>query len=445
MEYEKNIVIDDKFKATLAITLTKEVVRKEYDALLKKYSKEIAMPGFRRGKVPPSVLENRYSLAIKDELLSNIIEEISKDVFSTLPKEQLPLYCSQPTLTEEVKIDLDSELSFTLTYDVKPKVEIKKWEGFEIKVPEVSVTDEDVEEDIKAIQERNALIQAKSEDGIVEKGDVVTISYVCEEEGSSPNKRDDYVFTVGSGENYYNFDDDILAMKKGEVKKIVKTYPDDYENENLKGTTKNINVTIKAIKQKILPNLDDEFAQDIDESYKTFEDFKNGTKKKIEDVLNNIIYERKKSLILEKLVEANPVFIPESMILDEISRYYSNIASQYGISQREFLNSLKGKENEYIQSARPEATKRLQEIIILDALRKQHNIESNEADIDSYIKEYAEERALPFDEVKQMVEKPENKEDISYKIAEKKLFDFLLAKSTFEKGDKLSLKEFLNQ
>lgn len=445
MEYEKNIVVDDKFKATLTVSLTKETVKKEYDALLTKYSKEIAIPGFRRGKVPPSVLEAKYSKGIKDELRGNIIEEISKEIFESLPEEESPIYCSRPSLVDEVQIDLNSDFSFALTYDVQPKAEIKKWEGFEIKLPSVSVSDEDIEKDIKAVQERNALIQAKGEEGVVEKGDIVTVDYVCVGQEPRPTRRDDYVFTVGSSENYYDFDNDILGMKNGETREIVKKYPDDYTNENLKGTTKTITVTVKAIKQKILPKLDDDFAQDVNEDYKTFEDFKNATRKKIENALDGAIYEKKKALILEKLVEANPVFVPESMVLDEISRYYYNLASQYGIPQSEFFKGMLGHENEYIESIKPDITKKLQAAIIFDALKKQHNIEATEEDIEAYIKRYADSGTLPFDEVKEMMMKPENKEDTSYRAAEDKLFGLLFAKSTFEKGEELSLQEFLKQ
>lgn len=445
MEYEKNLVVDDKFKATLTITLTKETVKREYDALLKKYSKEIAIPGFRRGKVPPSVLEAKYSSSLKDELKATIIEDVSKEVFEALPQEESPIYCSSPSLTDDVKIDLNSSFSFALTYDVQPKVEVKKWEGFELKLPSVSVTDEDVEKDIKAIQERNALIQAKGDDGVIENGDVVTLDYVCVGDEPHPIRRDDYVFTVGSSENSYNFSDDILGMKKGEKKEIVKNYPDDYVDESLRGTTKTITVTVKAIKQKILPNLDDDFAQDVSEEYKTFEDFKKATRKKIENALEGAIFERKKDLILDKLVEANPVFVPESMVLHEISRYYSNIASQYGVSANDFFRGIAGHESEYIENIRPLITKQLQAALITASLKKQNNIEANEEDIDAYIKRYADAGTLPFNDVKEMMMKPENKEDVTYRANEDKLLKLLFSKSVFEMGEELSLQEFLKE
>lgn len=445
MEYEKNLVIDDKFRATMSVTVTKETVKSEYHKMLAKYAKEIAIPGFRRGKVPQSVLEAKFIESIKGELLGNIIEEASKEIFEALPPEESPMYCSKPSVKDEVKLDLNSNLVFELTYDVAPKAEIKKWEGFEVKIPNVCITDEDVEREIKALQERNALIQAKGADGVVENGDVVTVDYDCVGENSQPVRRNEYVFTIGSGVNSYNFDDDILGMKKGEKKEIVKTYPNDYQDVNLRGTTKTITVTIRDIKQKILPKLDDDFAQDVNEEYNTLEDLKGDVRKKMENMLDAAIYQRKKDLILEKLVEANPVFIPESMILHESANYYSNLASQYGMSQDVLFKNMAGNENEYIENLRPIMTRRLQAAVITMTLQQELKIESTDEEMQEYIKKYADAHSVSVDEVNKMMETPKYKEDISYNVVEEKIFKQLFDKSVFEKGDELSWKEFLGK
>ena len=170
---------------------------------------------------------------------------------------------------------------------------------------------------MKAIQERNAVVIDKKEGERVEKDNIVTIDYKeLDDSGTAipGSEREGFVFTVGTGENIYKIDDEIVGMKKDETKEISKTYDAKEENKDLAGKTKKISVTVKAIKLRDLPALDDELAQDVSEKYKTLDDLKKDISKGLESAKNRKIAELKSQSLLEQLVEKNPIVLPKSMI-----------------------------------------------------------------------------------------------------------------------------------
>ena len=228
MDYEKNVTLKEKSHAELSVKIKKADVQESYKKLLNKYSKELQIPGFRKGKVPVSVLETKYGDAIKGDLAGDLIEESLKEIFESLDEYERPLPYSYPELNEKPELKVEEDFSFTVHYDVFPKVEIKKTEGFTIEVPEASVSEKDIKKELERLQERNALVTACKEGASAEKDHIATIDY-CEldDEGKTISgiERKDFVFTIGSGLNIYKIDDDIIGMKKGESKEITKTFP----------------------------------------------------------------------------------------------------------------------------------------------------------------------------------------------------------------------------
>ena len=214
MEYEKKITIGDVADATLSVTIKKEVVKDEYQKLLSKYVKEVALPGFRRGKVPAKIFEAKYSDVLKKDLASSLVENSTQDIFETSPVDEAPITCSQVVFKELPAIKLDEDFTFVVSYDVPPRIEIKKDEGFTIKTPMVKVTDEHVQIELKKIQERNAIYKTREEGEALEMGDNVTLDFKVMDGEEEEYSRQDYVYSLGLRQNPYGFDEDIVGMKK---------------------------------------------------------------------------------------------------------------------------------------------------------------------------------------------------------------------------------------
>ena len=204
----------------LTITINKKDVAAGYDETLTKYSKNLQLPGFRKGKVPVSVLERKYGDALKNDVAGELIEKALEEVFGEFDKEKSenrPLAYSQPQLDSLPQLDVKKDLVFSVIYDVMPTVKVEDFSGIKIEEPQVEITDEEMNEELKAIQERNAMVLDKKDSEPAANGDIATIDYSeLDEKGEeiAGSKREGFVFTIGSGENIYKIDDEIIGMKK---------------------------------------------------------------------------------------------------------------------------------------------------------------------------------------------------------------------------------------
>jgi trigger factor len=430
----------------LSLTVGKDDVRAEYDGLLGKYSKTIQIPGFRKGKAPKEVLIRKFGEALKGEALGTIIEKTITEVFEdkSLSRAQRPLPYSSPQVQDEPELDLDRDLSFSVVYDVLPAVTIGQWKGLEAEVPKVSVAEEDLKRELEAIRERNAFVLDRNEGAAAEKDNVVTVNYseIGEDGAVIPgSERQDFVFTLGSGYNIYKFDDEITGMKIGESRDIEKTYPADFADAELAGKTKKIRVTLTALKEKKLPNLDDDLAQDVDEKFKTLDDLKNSIRDRLTKGLERRLRDMKISKILEKIVENTPVDIPESMIRIELESRWRNLARRFNAPVEEVIAMMEksGKGAEEIQNEwRPDAVKALHSRLIVETLIEEQELAASDEELERELENLAAESGTPLEEAKKYYEQEHMREYLREDIKERKLFDLLLAENTIKPGKKMN-------
>ena len=186
----------EKSAVKLTVTIAKKDVQESYNGVLTKYTKNAQIPGFRKGHVPANILERKYGEGIKADALSEIIDSSLNEIFEK-ETENRPLPYQQPAMEKVPELDLTKDLTYSVTYDVFPKVEVSNLSGITVKEPQVTISDKDLENELKAIQERNAVVIDKKADEPAEKDNIVTVDY--EEENGE--KRNGYVFTIGSGED----------------------------------------------------------------------------------------------------------------------------------------------------------------------------------------------------------------------------------------------------
>jgi trigger factor len=427
----------------LTVTVGKDDVRSQYDELLSGYSKTLQLPGFRKGKVPREVLERKFGPSLKDEALGRILEKSVAGVFEDedFPKADRPLPYSQPQVEEEPKsLDFDSDLSFSVTYDVLPTVKVAAWKGLEVEVPTAEVTDEDISRELEAIRERNAIVQDRDDGAAAATDDVVTVDYQELDEAGEPveaTKREDFVFTLGTGYNLYKFDDEVIGMKKGDSKNIEKTYPEDFGEKDLAGRTVKLRVGLKELKTKILPELDDDLAQDVDEKYATLDDLKASIRDRLAKALDKKIRELSLNALLEKLMEGAPTEIPDSMVRVEVESRWRNMARQFGVSSEDLLKILgaSGKSYEDITSEwRPDVVKALHSRLIVETLVEDLGLEATDEELEKEFAALSEESGSPIEDVKKYYEQDTMKAYLQEDIKERKLFDLMLAENTITKG-----------
>jgi trigger factor len=441
----------EKSNVKLVLTVPRDEVRTQYNDLLNDYGKKIQMPGFRRGKVPREVLIRKFGEALKSEALTRIMEASVSEVFQdeNLGREDKPLPYSTPQIQEKPEFDLDADLTFSMVYDVLPKVTVGGWKGLEAEIPDVSIGDEDLARELEELRERNAIVLDRSDAEAARKNDVVTVNYreVGENGETLPNsERQDFVFTLGSGYNVYKFDDEIVGMKKGETREFVKTWPADEADPVLAGQTKKLSVSLTALKEKQLPVLDDDFAQDVDEKYKTLEDLKKSIREKLDRNLERRLRDLKVSRLLEKIMETSPVIIPESMIRMELESRWRNLARSFNTSVEEITAMMEksGKTAEEIQDEwRPNAEKALHSRLIVETLMEEQKFEISAEELEKEMEKLAAESGTALEEIKKYYEQENMKEYLREDIRERRLYDLLLAENTIKKGNKTKYLEFM--
>ena len=446
MKLTKEFTGLEKSSVKLSVTVAKKDVQDVYGAITAKYVKTAQIPGFRKGHVPVNVLERKFGDALKADAMNELVDKSLNEIFEK-ETENRPLPYAQPVMDKAPEFDVNKDFSYEVIYDVFPKVAVKDFSGITVKEPQVTIGDTEIQEELKAVQERNAVVMDKKDGESVEKGNIVTINYSeLDDTGKEidGSKRQDFVFTVGSGENIYKIDDEITGMKKGATKQTVKTYPNDEKDAELAGKTKKISVTVTAIKIRNLPAIDDELAQDVSEKYKTLDDMKKDIARNMENAKKRKIAELKNNSLLEQLVEKNNFEIPASMLAAELDGRWRMMAQQLQTTpeQLERMVTSSGQTKEaMLNEWTGDSEKMLKTRIIVDALLKERNISVTPDEIEARYKEIAEEGGITVDEVKKHYEDPRSKEYLIDDTKEQKLYETLYKEIKVEKGDKMTFAE----
>ena len=443
MVTEKNVKELENSQASLTLTVDAASIEKAYQDKLNKYAKTIEMPGFRKGHVPTSVIERKYGKGIREESTFDCMEANLKETIETLEESQRPLPYSVPELQDEetlLPFKKDSDITFTVKYDIYPKFDLPQYTGLEVEVKKAEVTDEDVEKEIKNLQEQNAMVVRK--DGAVEDGNIVKIDVAELDENGNEiegSKYSDFTFTVGSGYNRYKIDSDIIGMAAGEEKTFDKTYGEDETNETLKGKTLKLHVKVNEVKYRDIPEVDDDFAQDVKDEYKTVEDLKNGIKAQLESSLEEAMKNNKSNAILNAIAANADFAIPASMIDAEVENSWHNFVRQSGIPEDQLMKFLEMQgqtKAQFTEAWREPAKADIRKQLILDAIRKKEDFKIDE---EKYAKTCEEEIKESYSDEQKEYMKSMIKDDMQYSMT----VPFLLENNTFKEGKTLSYKEYM--
>ena len=441
MNVTKEITKLENSAVKLTVTIAKKDVAAGYQETITKYAKNIQIPGFRKGHVPVSVLERKYGEALKADAAGDIIEKALGEIFEEI--EERPLPYAQPQMDETPVLDTEKDLTFTVTYDVFPVVKVENFDGITVKEPVVEIGDKELDEELEQIRERNAIVLDKKDNEVAVQGDIATINYSeLDDTGAvvPGSERQDFVFTIGSGQNLFKIDNDVINMKKGETKEITKTYEDNFEDKDLAGKTKKLKITLTALKIRNLPDLDDELAQDVNEKYKTLADMKADIKKNMEVTRDKRIAEIKSQSLLEQLVEKNAFDLPKSMVAAELDSRWRMMAQQFRTTpeQLDKLVAASGQTKEAMLTEwTGDAEKMLKSRIIVEALLKERNITVTPEEIDAEYEKIAEDAGISVEEVKKHYADPRAKEYLIDDTKEQKLYKQLFEQIKIVKGDKI--------
>lgn len=442
---DANIKKLDHSAVTLTLTLPAAKIEEDYKKTLDKYVKNAQLPGFRKGHVPAAVLERKYGESLRTESTFDTMEAFMKAEIEKLDKKDQPLpYCT-PELQDEEKLmpfKPNTDITFTVKYDVQPVFDLPAYTGNSVTIDNVSVSDDDVAKELDKLREQNAMVVDKK-DGIAEKGNIVNLDYVELDDKNEPKadtERKDFTFTLGSGYNYYEFDDEIAGMKKDETKIIKKTYPADFKTSALAGKTITLKVTVKSVKVKDVPALDDDFAQDVKAEYKTVADLEKATREKLEGDLKARQSDEKFDKLFDLLLSKTAIDLPQSMMEAELERDWHNYIRQSGLSEDQVLKflSYQGQDKKSItDSWHKDAEKALKTQLILSSIQEKEKFEVTKDEVDKVASEQLKE-------VTDANQKAYFRSLIEENLKVEKTSKFLEEKNTFVPGEKKTFDAYMN-
>jgi trigger factor len=449
MVQDSKIETLEKSAVKLTITVPSAEVSSAYEDLVRKYAKTAQIKGFRKGKVPRDILERKFGEAFRAETLQDLVEKGVQEAIEQVETKPLP-YAAPSLVDEELDLDTASDLTFSVTYDVYPEFTVGEYRGLEITEAQVKIGKADEDRELEEMRQKNALVIDK-EEGVVAAGDLVTVNFEEVDAEGTPvegTRREDVSFTIGDGHNYYHLDSELIGFKVDEPQVVEKNYPEDFEHGELAGSTRRLQVTVTRVRVRDVPELDDEFAQDISEEFETLEDLRKDVKKRLEQTAESRIRARKIEQLLEQIATATPVEIPVSMVETELQQSWYNLAQQYRVTteQLEQLLTMQGKtRDEIFDEWRPAAEERIKRSLIVQKMIEIEGIEVSEEDAEAEVRKDAEERSA---DPEQILEYYRNQGMLSYlqnEIAERRLFDAVLESAKIKKGEKIAYVDLIGE
>ncbi|UNC90890.1 trigger factor [Candidatus Contubernalis alkaliaceticus] len=426
----------DNNKVVLEVEVEVERLEEAMGKAYRKVVGKINVPGFRKGKVPRRVLEAKFGPEILyEEALEMLVPEAYEEALEELEIEPI----DKPDVNIK-QIEPGKPLIFEATVDVKPEVELGQYKGVEVDHVESKVTEEEVQEYLTEMQEKHTRVVVV-EEGEAVQGSIVMIDFIGYLEGEpfEGGKAENYSLEIGSGTFIPGFEEQLIGCKQEEEKEIQVTFPEDYQKEELAGKEVTFKVTIKGLKQKEKPLLDDDFAKEVSD-FDTLEEFR-------QDVLNKLKKdaEKKDRVDLEEKIigivtENSKVDTPEILVERELDRVISDFSQQLkqqGLTLEQYCQLTENTEQSIKEDNRIEADKRVRANLVLEAIMKQEDFIATPEDLEEKFNKMAQSYQQEPENIKEYFEKSGQIDVLKKEITFRKTVDFLVDEAKVNIVDKI--------
>ena len=411
--------------------LTVEVSAEDFKAAIKKaFNKNknrFAIPGFRKGKAPQAMIEKMYGEGVFYE---DAADEAINASYAEAMKESGLDIVSRPEVTIE-KIGKDEPFVYSALVAVKPEVTLGQYKGVEVEKADASVSAEDVEAELKKVQEQNARLLTVEDRG-VEDGDQTVIDFegFVDGKGFEGGKAEDYPLTIGSHSFIDTFEEQLIGKKIGEECEVNVTFPTEYHAADLAGKPATFKVTVKEIKVKELPELNDEFASEVSE-FDTLDEYKKDVEKKLVEKKEIEANSKNEDAVVAKVVENATMEIPDKMIDAQAENMVQDMARRMqsqGLSLDMYLKYTGMTVEQMKEQARPDAEKRIRTRLVLEAVAKAENIQISDEKVDEEVAKMAEAYKMEVEKLKSYMSESDVKQ-MKEDLAVQQAVDLLVAEA----------------
>lgn len=401
----------ERWRRTMSVTVPASVVSAERRKVIDRLSGRLKLPGFRSGKIPASVVEQRYGPAVNQEVLDQLIGDAYE---KALEQESIsPISRGE---VEEVRFEPDEDLVFSISFDVQPEFEISRLGGFAVQRPDPTVEEDDVGRVLQRLRDQNGA-WAPVEEGTPETGDLVSVTVERLVDGEPAGEPHHYDLVLGEDDAIPDVEAALHTLEPGRTDTFQVTFPEDFPAEEQRGQEQTLRITLKARKVRELPELDDAFARSLGD----FEDVE-VLRARIREDLESEAEEQAESAVrgqlVQNLLDANPFEVPDSMV----ERYMDSM-----------LGDVEGVDPEKLARAReeirPRAERSVKRILLVDRIAGSQELGATEDEIDERIEEIAEKNDTTPSEVYARLQRSGRLEVIERELTERKVFEFLKEQS----------------
>lgn len=436
----------EKLEKSMA-KLTIEVAPEDFDKAVEKvYRRErnrIAVPGFRKGKAPRKLIEKMYGAGVFYQDAAN---DAINDSYPKAADECGEDIVSNPEI-DITQIEEGKPFIYTATVALKPPVSLGKYKGVEIeKVDDAKATEEDIEKELKRQQDANAKIVDVT-DRPVKDGDMIKLDFAGTVDGAAfdGGTARDYDLTIGSGSFIPGFEDQLIGVGIGESKDVKVTFPENYQEKSLAGKDAVFACTVNSIKEKQLPELNDEFADEVSE-FSTLDEYRKNIEKNINERRAEEAKQTKQNEAVAAAVADAQLEIPDAMLRTQQESLANEMAQNMqmqGLSFQQYLQYTGMTQDQFIDQMKPQAEQRIKNSLVLEAIVKAENIGVSDEEFDAELQKMADQYHMTVDKVKDIFRDDKSRDDLKKDIALRKAAEFVAdnAKETAKKAKKSTAKK----
>ena len=427
----------ERSQKELLVEIPYEVFEKAADKELDTLLPKAKIHGFRPGKAPREIARKQFSHQIKSQAIEKVINEAVQDALTS--NNIVPI--SQAHISDVV-FEENKPISFTARVDVFPKVELNKYKDFNFKKVTVEISDADIEDALITLQERDMTYEPVESRDTVQKGDVAVIDFEGKKDGVAfdGGTAKGFSLNIGSGQFIPGFEDGVVGMKKGETKDLNLTFPKEYNSAELAGKDVVFTVTVHEIKEKVKPEINDDFARDIDPNSKGLDDLKGKLKKGLQTEADKATQLEAFGQILEQIVKENPFEVPYSFVKEQSDRLAFNAMNQFyqmGLNPEQVGISFEMMAQRYLA----QAEEHVKQAIVINEVAKLEKIAVEDEDVNNFLSFHAELQGRTVEEIKKELEAQMQMEAVRNDILGDKVYKFLAGVNKAEES-KMTKKEY---
>jgi len=412
----------DKLERKMTLTLPVNAIQSEVDSRLKRLARTVKMDGFRPGKVPLSVVAQRYGYSVQYEVMNDKVGE----AFAAAANEAKLRVAGQPRITEKEGAP-EGELAFDAVFEVYPDVKIGDLAQAEVEKIRTEVTDEAIDRTLDILRKQRRTFAQRAQDAAVEAGDRVTVDFEGKIDGETfqGGKAEDFQFMVGEGQMLKEFDDSVRGMKVGESKTFPLAFPADYHGKDVAGKTADFMVTVKKIEAAHLPEVNEAFAKSLGIAEGTVEALRADIRKNLEREVKFRLLARNKQAAMDALIAKSELDLPQSIVKNEIDRLVEGARAD--LKQRGIKDADKAPIPEDV--FRPQAERRVRLGLVVAELVRANGLEAKPEQIKQHIEDLAASYERPADVVRWYYGDNRRLAEVEAIVIENNVTDFVLARA----------------